>query len=311
MMQFLLKVSGISDCPNGIVRPATSDDWEGGEVITPKAGPALARKGPHQAAPDIQEGDQVWIWTYEDKEYGDGLGLTATATAGGQREAGEFFALRIHNVELLPQPVGFRKNAPNKCVFKNDTRLLSYLRANRHHGAYLIEEDDFEDFQRAIEDATRGLPEEVRHSYAEGWEKEVLTYKDGLLEGLRIRRTTTQKQRPGQGQFRDALIKRYKGRCAISRCSVPEALEAAHVMPHTGDPKWDHPDNGMLLRRDLHALFDAMFWSIDPKSNRLRVSERLKTTSYGKLDGREIDHSVAPALLEVHFRQFKKGGIDG
>lgn len=310
MNLYILKVSGISDCPNGIVRPASASEWEGGEVITPKSGPALARKGPHQAAPDIQEGDKVWIWTYEDKEYGDGLGLTATATAGAQREAGESLAVRIHNVELLPQPVGFRKNAPNKYVFKNDTRLLSYLRANRHHGAYLIEEDDFEDFQRAIEDATRGLPEEIRHSHAEGWEKEVLTHKDDLVEGLRIRRMTTQKPRSGQGQFREALIARYKGRCTISRCAVPEALEAAHVMPHTGDPKWDHSDNGMLLRRDLHTLFDAMLWSIDPKSNRLRVAERLKTTSYGKLDGREIDHSVAPALLEVHFRQFKKGGAD-
>lgn len=308
MNQFLLKVSGISDCPNGIVRPATPEDWEGGEVIFPKTGPTLARYGPHQAAPDIQEGDKVWIWTYEDKEYGDGLGLTATATAGARRVAGEFHAVRILNVELLPQPVGFIKNAPNKCVFKQDTRLLSYLRANRRHGAYLIEEDEFEDFQRAIEDATRGLPEEVRLSYSEGWEKEVLTHQDDLLEDLCTRRTTTQKPRFGQGQFRDALMARYKGRCTISRCAVPEALEAAHVMPHTGDPKWDHPDNGMLLRRDLHALFDAMLWSIDPKSNRLRVAERLKTTMYGKLDGREIDHQVAPALLEVHFRQFKKGG---
>lgn len=80
-------------------------------------------------------------------------------------------------------------------------------------------------------------------------------------------------------------------------------------MPHTGDTKLDHPDNGMLLRRDLHSLFDALLWSINPKNNRMRVADRLKTTTYGKLDGREVDHQVAPALLEVHFRQFKKGNV--
>ncbi|MDW4496358.1 HNH endonuclease [Sulfitobacter sp. D35] len=311
MNQFVFKVSGISDCPNGIVRPATPDDWEGGEVITPQAGPALARKGPHQAAPDIQEGDKVWIWTYEDKEYGDGLGLTATATAGAQREAGEFLAVRIHNVELLPHPVGFRKNAPNKYVFKNDTRLLSYLRANRHHGAYLIEEDDFEDFQRAIEDATRGLPDDIRYAGESEWARHIRENKENILADLTERRLNWQKVRPVQGKFRDDLFDVYDGRCLLTHCAVPEALEAAHVLPHNGDPVRDRADNGLLLRRDLHSMFDAMLWSIDPKTSMVRLARRLEDKSYRALDGKMIEHQVNADVLLFHFTQFNKADQHG
>lgn len=305
--RYFLKVNGELHCPDGICRPASSSDWEGREVLIPSSGPIFAVEGSRPEAPVIQDGDELWIWTHEDDQFGRGWGLTAKASAGLQRQQGEFIAVTIENVQRLERPFGFRDLGDGP----TGSRLLDHARAHRHHQVYLIDDDDYVEFTALYEKKSRELPEEVRHSYAEGWEKEVLTHKDDLLEGLRIRRTTTQKPRSGQGRFRDALIARHKGRCTVSKCAVPEALEAAHVMPHTGDPKWDHPDNGMLLRRDLHAMFDAMLWSIDPKSNRLRVAERLKTTSYGKLDGREIDHSVAPALLKVHFRQFEKSEANG
>jgi hypothetical protein len=304
--QYLLKVSGISDCPNGIVRPASAAEWEGGEVIIPKDGPAMARKGPRQAAPDIKDGDKVWIWTYEDKEYGDGLGLTATATAGAQREAGEFLTVRIRDVELLPQPVGFRKNAPTKYVFKTDTRLLSYLRANRHHGAYLVEEDEFDDFQRAIEEATQGLPENIRYAGESEWARHIRENKENILADLTDRRLNWRKVRPVQSKFRDALVDLYDFKCVLTPCTVKEALEAAHVLPHNGDPVRDRPDNGLLLRRDLHTMFDAMLWSIDPKTNKVRLARRLSDKSYGALEGKVIDHHVDPNALLFHFTQFQK-----
>lgn len=304
MRRYFLKVNGELHCPSGICRPSASSDWEGGEVLIPESGPIYAVEGSRPSAPDIQQGDELWIWTHEDDQFGRGWGLTAKATAGSQRKRAGFIAITLQNVERLPRPFGLRDLGDGE----TGSRLLNHARAHRHHQAYLIEDDDYADFRMVVDAKSYELPEEVRQSYAEGWEREVLTHKDDLLAGLQDRKTSTGKARPGQAKFRDALMKRYKGRCVISRCAIPEALEAAHVMPHNRDPKWDHPDNGMLLRRDLHSLFDALLWSIDPKSNRMRVAERLKATTYGKLDGREIDHQVAPALLEVHFRQFKKGG---
>lgn len=309
---YFLKVNGELHCPKGICRPESSFEWEGGEILLPIEGPMQAQMGKRQDAPAIETGDILWIWTHESPEYGNGRGLTAKAFAADVRPIGDQLAVSLENVELIKSHIAyavFPRDDENRVV--SGSRLIDFTHTRTEYAAYLIDDDDYAEFIALVEKKSRELPEEVRHSYAEGWEKEVLTHKDDLLEGLRTRRATTQKSRSGQGQFREALIARYKGRRTISSCAVPEALEAAHVMPHTGDPKWDHPDNGMLLRRDLHALFDAMLWSIDPKSNRLRVAERLKTTSYGKLDGCEIIHSVAPALLNVHFRQFKKSETDG
>ncbi len=303
--RYFLKVNGELHCPKGICRPSNSSDWDGGEVLIPESGPIHAVGGSRPSAPEIQEGDELWIWTHEDDEFGRGWGLTAKATAGPQRRQDDFIWITLWDVERLPRPFGLRDLGDGE----TGSRLLNHARAHRHHQAYLIEDDDYADFRKVVDAKSQELPEEVRQSYAQGWERLVLTHKDDLLAGLQDRKTSTQKARPGQAQFRDALMTRHKGCCVITKCAIPEALEAAHVMPHTGDPKWDHPDNGMLLRRDLHSLFDALLWSIDPRNNRMHVAERLKATTYGKLDGREVDHQVAPTLLEVHFRQFKKGNV--
>jgi hypothetical protein len=72
-------------------------------------------------------------------------------------------------------------------------------------------------------------------------------------------------ERPGQAQFRFTLMMAYGGQCCISGCSVSEALEGAHIDPFSGKLS-DHPQNGLLLRSDLHALFDAGLMAIEPTS---------------------------------------------
>ncbi|WP_336979879.1 HNH endonuclease signature motif containing protein [Altererythrobacter fulvus] len=55
----------------------------------------------------------------------------------------------------------------------------------------------------------------------------------------------------------------YEGRCAISGCDVREVLEAAHIMPYLGEETND-VRNGLLLRADLHTLFDLGLLKIGP-----------------------------------------------
>ena len=70
--------------------------------------------------------------------------------------------------------------------------------------------------------------------------------------------------RPEQARFRAKLIKTYK-KCAISGCEVKEVLEACHIRSHeVGGPAI--PSNGVLLRRDLHRLFDLGLVALDPKT---------------------------------------------
>jgi len=77
--------------------------------------------------------------------------------------------------------------------------------------------------------------------------------------------TRNVQERPGQVRFRRLLTFIYGGQCSISGCSVGEALEGAHIDPFYGESS-DHPENGILLRRDLHSHFDTGLMAIDPDS---------------------------------------------
>jgi Rad3-related DNA helicase len=61
--------------------------------------------------------------------------------------------------------------------------------------------------------------------------------------------------RTRQAEFRKHIFEKFQGRCAISGCDEPSALEAAHL-GSKGGWRTNHTA-GILLRRDLHALMDA------------------------------------------------------
>jgi hypothetical protein len=64
--------------------------------------------------------------------------------------------------------------------------------------------------------------------------------------------------RLGQGAFRQSLISQW-GTCAVTGCSVLEALRASHIRPWRDSSNQQRldPDNGLLLLSTLDALFDA------------------------------------------------------
>ena len=77
--------------------------------------------------------------------------------------------------------------------------------------------------------------------------------------------------RPAQIAFREELDRTYGARCCITGCSVPFALQAAHLTPFSEDGV-DTAQNGLLLRADLHALLDAHQLAIEPRSRRVYFS---------------------------------------
>jgi putative restriction endonuclease len=93
--------------------------------------------------------------------------------------------------------------------------------------------------------------------------------------------------RQGGAAFRASLIKAYGGRCAITDCDAIDALEAAHIVPYRG-PQTDAVENGLLLRADLHTLFDRELIDIDPMSLRVLLSAALAKTAYAALEGRPL-----------------------
>jgi hypothetical protein len=92
--------------------------------------------------------------------------------------------------------------------------------------------------------------------------------------------------RPNQVQFRDALLAAYDGKCAVTGCEVKQILEAAHIIPFRGGVT-DSVNNGLLLRSDIHKLFDAGLIGFD-NCRRVVVAPEIKHSMYGELHGRPL-----------------------
>lgn len=122
--------------------------------------------------------------------------------------------------------------------------------------------------------------------------------------------------RLGQGVFRLAVTDAYGKACAITHEHSLPALEAAHIKPY-GDGGEHDVRNGLLLRSDLHRLFDTGYLTVTP-AHRLEVSSQLKEhfsngRSYYPLHGSEValpkraEHRADQELLRWHNERVFRG----
>ncbi len=81
--------------------------------------------------------------------------------------------------------------------------------------------------------------------------------------------------RLGQGAFRVLVTDAYRRRCAVTEEKVLPVLDAAHIRPYA-DGGEHRVDNGLLLRSDLHILFDKGYVTVTPEYQ-IQVSRKLRT----------------------------------
>ena len=118
------------------------------------------------------------------------------------------------------------------------------------------------------------------------------------------------KTRRGQNDFRNRLLVAYRRRCAVTGSFVDGILEAAHIVPHA--EKTDYQTrNGLLLRADIHTLFDLNLLTVDTRY-RVKVSKLLKNSEYKNYHGLRLN--TVPELsadqpsvdaLEQRLREFE------
>jgi putative restriction endonuclease len=96
------------------------------------------------------------------------------------------------------------------------------------------------------------------------WHRPGPVYSDPRLSPHRL----------GQQSFKAVVLQAYSHRCAITGDKVWPILQAAHIrpLPAGGEHRLD---NGLLLRSDVHTLFDRGYLGVDPR-HRLLVSPRLR-----------------------------------
>jgi len=125
------------------------------------------------------------------------------------------------------------------------------------------------------------------------------------IEDARKRTLAAIVQRQGQPRFRRELLDAYDGACAITKCTLEEVLEAAHISPFKGSST-NTVQNGLLLRADIHTLFDKGLIAIDTSDWTIIVNRKLEQTEYGALSGQrlnlpvELQHRPNIDALDIH-----------
>lgn len=122
--------------------------------------------------------------------------------------------------------------------------------------------------------------------------------------------------RLGQGSFRVLVTDAYERRCAVTNEKTLPALDAAHIKPYS--ESGEHTvSNGILLRRDLHALFDQGYVTINAEM-KFEVSKKIKEEfengrDYYRLHGSLINVPTKPSdrpsqdFLDWHNTKIYKG----
>lgn len=111
-------------------------------------------------------------------------------------------------------------------------------------------------------------------------------------------------RRQGQPKFRESLMTAYERRCAVTKCSTIATLEAAHITPYRG-VHTNATSNGLLLRADIHTLWDLALIAVDPMTMLVKTSPLLRDDEYKKLNGASVfqpnkmsERASKPALEE-------------
>ncbi|MFJ4092282.1 HNH endonuclease [Kitasatospora sp. NPDC089913] len=155
----------------------------------------------------------------------------------------------------------------------------------------------WDDFQHRIETGKNATPLEI-----------IKTTRDAIAGGhskamVRVRR--------GQPAFRAALLDVFGEVCAFTGPAPACVLEAAHLYSYAANGK-HHANGGLLLRRDVHRLFDLGQISIDPQSLALDVAPKARAyPEYAKLHGQVLAVPITNAhkkWIAKHWRMHRDVG---
>jgi hypothetical protein len=287
-IQFFVKSSAIELFGENGVRPS-AESWIGRQAHLPE----LHRENSY-ADEIVEKGFLGLIWLHEQEKDGErGRGLTAVVEFGPLQPGR---SAQILDAMFFDRPVGKELLE----VHKDDGSFISAIGASRHSRIWPILDSDVDAFLSAIR--------EKAHKIAEYENLSPDPHEALNLE--KIEDTTALRQvvlRRYQTAFRQALLNKRSNCCAITGTSELSVLEAVHIIPYSERfADRDKLENGLLLRSDIHKLFDAHLISINPKTKEVEVSDRIESSDYLNLRGKAVADDVSPKSLDFHFENFQK-----
>jgi putative restriction endonuclease len=197
-------------------------------------------------------------------------------------EAWELFgeANGVDSIEQMRTRIGRYRRAPIEpgedpvigCLFVRDVRFFpadSFMDPPPGFAPNIVQGKSYDLVDRFVQtyfayllQMLLGVVVEV--DFSEPWHRPGQIFGDPRLAPYRL----------GQRSFQAVVLDAYHRRCAITGTHISPVLQAAHIRPVTAGGE-HRLDNGLLLRSDVHTLFDRGYLGVDPKY-RLHVSLRLR-----------------------------------
>lgn len=223
----------------------------------------------------IQPGD--WIWAY----------------FGGKER-------QVHGVGMVVKPVGYRKDWQRHTVHvKWDPTLTRQLQDRPIY---------YEDYRQQVQSAAQRANSNTV-TVLERWLGQA---PRGATSGSAVQRVPRQVlQRLGQSNFRSQAVRIFGGACAVTRAREPSVLQAAHIVA-VEDGGTHAPENTLLLRADVHNLFDLGFVTVT-RGLTIKVHAAVEDPQYRALDGKGLAQPMGVgrpdfvASLERHRAKWQSG----
>jgi predicted restriction endonuclease len=118
--------------------------------------------------------------------------------------------------------------------------------------------------------------------------------RDRVMQEIAVRRGAT--------AFRNSQLKRFCKQCAISGCTLVDVLEAAHIRAYRAEYD-NNQKNGILLRSDLHTLFDLDLLAVNPTNQSVAIHKSVIEKQYSQFHGRDLCVIPADGFDEAAVRQ--------
>jgi ribosomal protein L37AE/L43A len=119
--------------------------------------------------------------------------------------------------------------------------------------------------------------------------------------------TVTVRARLGQGTFRESLLDQFGPTCAFTGDAPKQSLDAAHLYSYAKLGE-HHDSGGLLLRSDIHRLFDAGLITVDPLTLTIDLHDSLLAYPiYRDLQGQSVKVALNSKHLDwlsIHRRQY-------
>jgi putative restriction endonuclease len=255
----------------------------------------------------IGSGEPFVFKTHKPNDHLVGGGFLSNATTLRISEAWEFFgeangvpsleAMRLAIARYRRQPLGDDEDPMVGCVLLRDVFFVDEseaispppdFAANIVMGkSYDLESESGSYLEAALETLLRASTEAAVVPGA--------VFGDPRLVAARL----------GQRAFKALVLTAYERRCAITGAKIRPVLEAAHIRPVSQEGQ-NRVDNGLLLRSDIHTLFDRGYLGVDP-ALRLHVSPRLRR-DFG--NGDEFYSRAGESLVSLPSRRVDRPDRD-